>query len=74
METSVKKRELLRNLARIYDTLGLVSAVTLKWKHIYREACKQNVPWDMKISEPLSGEHLQWVKELPEQVTVPRSI
>ena len=38
METSVTKRELLRNLARIYDPLGLVSPVTLKGKHIYREA------------------------------------
>ena len=74
METSVTKRELLRNLARIYDPLGLVSPVTLKGKHIYREACKQKVPWDVKISEPLSGEYQQWVKELPEQVTVPRSI
>ena len=56
METSVTKRELLRNLERIYDPLGLVSPVTLKGKHIYREACKQKVPWDVKISEPLSGE------------------
>ena len=56
METSVTKRELLRNLARIYDPLGLVSPVTLKGKHIYREACKQKVPWDVKISEPLSDE------------------
>jgi hypothetical protein len=74
METSVMKRELLQNLARIYDPLGLVSPVTLKGKHIYHEACKQKVLWDVKISEPLSGEYLQWVKELPEQVTVPRSI
>ena len=61
METSVTKRELLRNLARIYDPLGLVSPVTLKGKHIYREACKQKVPWDVKISEPVSGEYQQWV-------------
>ncbi|CAB4015290.1 Hypothetical predicted protein [Paramuricea clavata] len=71
METSVTKRELLRNLVRIYDPLGLVPPVTLKGKHIYHEACKQKVPWDVKISEPIFGEYQQWVKELPEQVTVP---
>ena len=69
MATSVTKRELLRNLARIYDPLGLVSPVTVKGKHIYREACKQKVPWDVKI--PLSTEYLQWAKGLPEKVTVP---
>ena len=67
MATSVTKRELLRNLARIYDPLGLVSSVTVKGKHIYREACKQKIPWDVKIPEPLSAEYLQWAKGLPEK-------
>ena len=74
MATSVTKRELLRNLAKIYDPLGLVSPVTVKGKHIYREACKQKVPWDAKIPAPLSTEYLQWAKGLPEKVTVPRSV
>ena len=58
MATSVTKRQLLRNLARIYDPLGLVSPVTVKGKHIYRKACKQKIPWDVKIPEPLSTEYL----------------
>ena len=74
MATSVTKRELLQNLAKIYDPLGLVSPVTVKGKHIYREACKQKVPWDAKIPAPLSTEYLQWAKALPEKVTVPRSV
>ena len=67
MATSVTKRELLRNLAKIYDPLGLVSPVTVKGKHIYREACKQKVPWGAKILEPLSTEYLQWAKGLPDK-------
>ena len=64
----------MRNLAKIYDPLGLVSPVTVKGKHSYREACKQKVPWDTKIPAPLSTEYLQWAKGLPEKVTVPRSV
>ena len=74
MATSVTKRELLQNLAKIYDPLGLVSPVTVKGKHIYREACKQKVPWGAKIPEPLSTEYLQWAKGLPDKVTVARSV
>ena len=74
MATSVRKRELLRNLAKIYDPLRLVSPVTVKGKYIYREACKQKVPWDAKIPEPLSTEYLQWAKGLPDKVTVARSV
>ena len=74
MATSVTKRELLRNLAKIYDPLGLVSPITVKGKHIYREACKQKVPWDANIPEPLSTEYLQWAKGLPDKVSVARSV
>ena len=74
MATSVTKRELLRNLAKIYDPLRLVSPVTVKGKHVYREACKQKVPWAAKIPEPLSTEYLQWAKGLPDKVTVARSV
>ena len=54
--------------------MGLVSPVTVKEKHIYREACKQKVPWDVKIPEPLSTEYLQCSKGLPKKMTVPRSV
>ena len=74
MATSVTKRELPRNLAKIHDPLGLVSLVTVKGKHIYREACKQKVPWDAKIPEPLSTEYVQWAKGLPDKVSVARSV
>ena len=37
MATSVTKRELLLNLAKTYDPLELLSPVTVKGKHIYRE-------------------------------------
>ena len=50
-----------------------MSPVTVKGKHIYLEACKQKVPWNAKIPEPLSTEYLQWAKRLPDKATVARS-
>ena len=37
------KRTLLRNMARIYDPLGLVAPVTIKGKFIYRDVCNVKV-------------------------------
>ena len=41
MKLNVTKRELLSNLASIYDPLDLVAPVTLKGKTVYRETCKE---------------------------------
>lgn len=41
---TVTKRGIPRNLARIYDPLGLVSPVTLKGKIIYRDVCYSQQP------------------------------
>ena len=71
MATSVTKRELLQNLAKIYDPLGLVSPVTVKGKHIYREACKQKVPWDAKIPALLSTEYPTMGKGTPRESDCP---
>jgi hypothetical protein len=42
MKPNVTKRELLSNLASIYDPLDLVAPVTVKGKTVYRETCKEN--------------------------------
>ena len=74
MKTTVTKRELLRNLANIYDPLGLVSPVTLKGKTIYRETCKAKTAWDATLPEPQAAEYSRWVRELPNRVAVPRAL
>ena len=74
MKPNVTKRELLSNLASIYDPLGLVPPVTLKGKTIYRETCKAKTAWDASLPEPQAAEYGRWVKELPRRVTVPRAV
>lgn len=68
------KRGLLRNLATIYDPLGLVSPLTLKGKFIFRDVCISKVAWDAQLPEQIAKEWLQWEKILPQEVVVPRCL
>jgi hypothetical protein len=40
------KREVLSNIAKIYDPLGVVSPTSLIGKLLYREICDRQIPWD----------------------------
>ena len=52
-ETATSKREVLKNLAKVYDPLGLATPLTLQGKLIYREICNLKVPWDAQLSKQL---------------------
>lgn len=45
------KREVLANLAKVYDPLGLVSPVMLEGKLIYIEICNQKLAWDAPLPD-----------------------
>ena len=64
------KRTLFRNLARIYDPLGLVAPVTTKGKFIYKDVCNVKVAWDAPLPPPLESQWTRWKKELPAEVKV----
>ena len=68
------KRTLLRNMARIYDPLGLVAPVTMKGKFIYRDVCNVKVAWDASLPPPLVSQWTRWKKELPAEVMVTRAL
>jgi len=68
------KRGLLRNLATIYDPLGLVSPLTLKGKFIFRDVCISKVAWDAQLPEQIAKECLRLEKILPQEITTPRCI
>ena len=68
------KREVLRRLAMIYDPLGLLSAVTLVGKIIFRDICDAHVTWDEEFPGGLKERWLSWIHSLPEKVEIPRSI
>ena len=45
------KREVLANLAKVYDPLGLVSPAMLEGKLIYRDICYQKLTWDAPLPD-----------------------
>ncbi|XP_044179547.1 uncharacterized protein LOC122961023 [Acropora millepora] len=59
------KREILANIARLYDPLGVASPLTLSGKLLYRDACNFKVGWDEQLP-PNLGE-----SSLLESITIP---
>ena len=72
--TSVTKRSVLANLAKIYDPLGVASPVTLQGKLIYREACNRKVAWDAPLPTEITAMWEVWERKLPESVSMQRSL
>ena len=68
------KGTLLRNLARIYDPLGLVEPVTIKGKFFYRDVCNVKMAGDAPLPRPLTSQWIRWKKELPAEVMVTRAL
>ncbi|XP_067029387.1 uncharacterized protein [Acropora muricata] len=73
-ETATSKREVLKNLAKVYDPLGLATPLTLQGKLIYREICNLKVPWDAQLSKQLVKKVGSWEQSLPTGVTMPRPV
>ena len=68
------KRGILGKMARIYDPLGLVSPLTLTGKTLCRDACDLRIAWDAPLPSTLQQRWLKYERNLPCQVTVPRSL
>ena len=68
------KRRVLSKLAKVYDSLGLVSPVTLEGKVIFRDVWDQKQAWDTKLVGPLICRWQKWEQSIPTDVAVPRSI
>ena len=70
----ISKRGLLRNLAKTYDPLGLVAPLMVQGKFIYRDVCDGKVAWDAPLPPHLASKWSRWQRELPPEITVPRTI
>ena len=52
-DVKVTKRNVLSDLASIYDHTGLISPVYLIGKTLYREICELKIPWDEVVPETI---------------------
>ena len=73
-DSSNTKREVLSQLAKVYDPLGIVSPTTICGKFIFRDICEKTFPWDAPLNEGLTKKWEKWQRSLPGFVTVPKSI
>ena len=46
------KREILSEIAKVYDPLGITSPVMLVAKLLYRDICDGKISWDAQLPEP----------------------
>ena len=60
----VTKRGILGKIARVYDTLGVVSPMTLTGKLLYRVACDLKIAWDTQLPSELVNKCLKWESQL----------
>ena len=74
MPAKETKRGILTNLAKVYDLLRTVSTAMLEGNLLYRELCIQKNAWDAPLPEEIADQWRNWVKGLPEAVSVKHSI
>eukprot|EP00795_Rhopilema_esculentum_P017883 gene17883-biopygen2028 len=72
-EDKVSENTVLRQLARIYDPLGIISPTLVEGKRIFRETCDENKGGDAEVSEPLMKDYLRWMRQLRE-LKIPRTL
>ena len=73
MTATISKRTMLKTLASIYDSLGLMSPVLVEGKHLYRLAVDERRGWDNEVITELKEKWVKWLHGL-QNVKVPRSI
>ena len=69
------KRNVISLVGRIYDPLGFLAPVTIRYKILFQKLCKSKIDWDDDLTEGLLEEWKVLIAELREAtpISVPRS-
>ena len=54
------KRNILSELASVYDPTGLISPAHLIGKVFYREICESKLPWDESVPQTIKRKWEKW--------------
>ena len=55
-DTEPKKRNAISLATRLYDPLGVISPVTVRFKQLFQKLCEKQVDWDEHLTEELLTE------------------
>ena len=68
------KRGIVGVASRVYDPVGFVSPVTIRFKVLFQELCESKIGWDEPLPQPLLTKWLSLVSSLQQDVlfTIPR--
>lgn len=71
---AVTKRQMLSDIARLYDPLGWIAPVVIRAKIIIQKVWKAQLGWDDELPEELLEEWLRYRQQLKETkaITIPR--
>ena len=68
--TMVTKRNIVSDVAKVFDVLGLFSPVTIKMKILLQRLWETKIDWDDLVPESLLEVWLHWRTELPTLATM----
>lgn len=63
-ERALTRKGVLSMVSSVYDPLGFLSSLTLPAKLLLQELCRQDLGWDVTISDTLSGQWSKWIVSL----------
>ena len=69
--TAITKRNIVSDVAKVFDALGLFSPVTIKMKILLQRLWEVKIDWDDLVPESLLKVWMQWRMELPILTTMP---
>ena len=68
------KRNILSELASVYDPTGLISPAHLIGKILYREICESRILWNESVPQTIKLKWEKWKLDIVNKVEIPRSL
>ena len=71
---NLTKRNILSELASVYDPTGLISPAQLIGKILYRGMCESRISWNESVPQTIKLKWEKWKTNIVNKVEIPRSL
>ena len=69
--TTMTKRAIVSDVAKVFDALGFLSPATIKMKILLQRLWELKLEWDQPVPKEIEDVWSQWRRELPSLTTLP---